>query len=355
MDHTLKSVQLTILTTNNCTARCSHCVNDSLPGRQGTLTYAQIREAIESLHNFSPLSLVIFTGGEPLLLGEDLLDAISYADSLGILTRIVTNAFWADTLENAKKTLTMLKEAGLNEVNVSTDDYHLPYIPFENIRNVYNAIQGMGFGAFVIANTSSYGDIITPEYLIKELGNIFSFRFGKDGKSLPQPKPSKDGTAYLISNGRLQEVGRASSMDTRNKENNCEDCIPLNCGCTNAVTNIVLSPNAHLLACCGIEAEGVEILDRGKLSRKNISEHFKRINDDVLLNALIRLGPYFVRNFITSKDPSVIFENGCTTLCEICQSVVLNKQAISVLKHNIGELAQFVLMTMEDKSLTTNH
>ena len=349
LNNILKTSQLTVVSTNDCTAQCAHCLMGSQPGRSGALTYAQIRDAVDALNNLNPLRLVVFTGGEPLLLGEDLLDAIAYVDSLGILTRVVTNAFWADTPENAKKMLITLREVGLNELNVSTDDFHLPYVPFENIRNVYNAIQGMGFGAFVLANSSSNGDIITPEYLLKELGNEFSLRFDEDRKSLPLPSPSQDGTSYVLSNGMIQRLGRASMLEMNGKARECDNCLRLSGGCGNAIVNSSLSPNGHFLACCGIESEGNEILDRGAFSSENVDEVFRLMNDDVLLNALIRLGPYFVRNFAASKEPSLFFPDKYATLCEVCQSVVLNDKAVFILKHNMGELASLVLLTLEAK------
>src|SRR5690348_8930809 len=136
----LKPSQLTILPTSQCTARCAHCSMNSGPERRGErLTFDQMRKAIDELHSNSPLLVVIFAGGEPLLLGEHLLNAVAHADSLGILTRVVTNAYWATSKDVARRVLNQLREAGLQELNISCDDYHLPYIPFERVETAWKA------------------------------------------------------------------------------------------------------------------------------------------------------------------------------------------------------------------------
>ena len=47
------------------------------------------------------IQLCVFTGGECTLLGEDLFKSIKLAKSMGLMTRIVTNGFWAKTEKTA--------------------------------------------------------------------------------------------------------------------------------------------------------------------------------------------------------------------------------------------------------------
>lgn len=93
-----------------------------------------ITRMIDTVHSFGIVRLVVFTGGEPFLLGEDLYTAVEYAAKRGFLTRIVTNAYWATSLERAGEVLSRLKEAGLTEINCSCDDFHQEHIPLDQIR-----------------------------------------------------------------------------------------------------------------------------------------------------------------------------------------------------------------------------
>jgi len=313
-----------------------------------------MRDAIDALHSLSPLRLVIFTGGEPLLLGKDLLDTISYADSFGISTRVVTNAFWADTPENAGKVLSELREAGLKEINVSTDDFHAPYVPFENVRNVYNGIRGMGFVSFVVANCVIGGDVITPEYIVQELGDEFYFRYEDNGNEAPLPPPSEDGTTYVLSNRTLQRLGRAQAPGISDKIKNPRNQTQMNVGCRNIAADAVLSADNHLLLCCGVYAGGLAILDRGEFLVSSVAETFEKAHDDVFVNAIAHLGPYTIRNFILSHDPSVVFPEMYAHVCEICQSILTNDKAVAVLQSHTAELARLLLLVLELKESVQN-
>lgn len=72
--------------------------------------------------------MIAWTGGECTLLGDDLINGISYAKGKGILSRIVSNGWWATSDEKALTLLKKLKEAGLDEVNISTGDNHQEFV-----------------------------------------------------------------------------------------------------------------------------------------------------------------------------------------------------------------------------------
>jgi hypothetical protein len=74
-----------------------------------------------------------FTGGETALRWNELLAALSYAHALGLPTRIVTNAHWARSLQEACERIHQLRAAGLSEIHYSTGDEHARLIPVENV------------------------------------------------------------------------------------------------------------------------------------------------------------------------------------------------------------------------------
>ena len=72
------------------------------------------------------LELIVFSGGECFILGEDLFDAIALAKSLKdtITTRCVTNGYWGRTAAQAKTTVNSATKAGLDKINFSTGLEH---------------------------------------------------------------------------------------------------------------------------------------------------------------------------------------------------------------------------------------
>jgi len=127
---------LTILCTYQCTAACRQCCFESSPSVRGRLTkntiIARIREAKRV---FSNLKLVVFSGGEALLLKNDLFASISYCTSEGLLTRVVSNGYWGKTPHTAVRTVEKLKKAGLHELNLSTGKDHQEWVPSSNVVN----------------------------------------------------------------------------------------------------------------------------------------------------------------------------------------------------------------------------
>ncbi len=344
----LKPSQLTILTTSQCTAKCAHCCMNSSPERKGErLTFEQIRDTVTSLHSLNPLQVVIFAGGEPTLLAEDLLESIAYIDSLGIATRMVTNASWAVTRGKARSMLNSLREVGLREVNFSVDDYHLPYISFEKVENAWFASKGLGFQSVVLANCWGKRSIITPQYIMDRLGEKLSQRFDDDGDSLPLPPPSSDGTLYMLSNSTIQNIGR-SYKELDNADIPYPDSQKrLNVPCRWALKNVALSPKNHLVSCCGIEAEDNEVLDFGDASNTLARDLVKFGDNQVIINAISFFGLIYLKNFIQKRNPDIPFREKYASVCEICEHIVTRPECVEVLRKNSGELAAKVLAVRE--------
>src|SRR5262245_23001378 len=135
----LESRTLTILTTDTCTATCAHCSMNSSPTRRGKLTADDICGYVDEAARSTAIQMVIFAGGEPLLLGKDLLRALRHVRGKGMRSRLITNAYWANTEATARKITGELCDAGLDELNISIDDYHLPYIDASNVKRAFDA------------------------------------------------------------------------------------------------------------------------------------------------------------------------------------------------------------------------
>ena len=67
----------------------------------------------EAIATYPSIKILVLTGGECFLLQDVLIKTIEYAKSKNLLTRVVTNAYWATTYENAVKRLEPIVRAGL--------------------------------------------------------------------------------------------------------------------------------------------------------------------------------------------------------------------------------------------------
>lgn len=206
--------QLTVLTTNKCTASCSHCIMNSSPHRREKLSFKTISETIQKLLlREKKLDLIIFAGGEPTLLGEELLDSISFCSELGLKTRLVTNAFWAKNSLKAEENIDLFRQSGLMEINFSLDDYHLPFVKLDSIIHAWHASKNKGFTSVVIANCYGPRSLLKVDDICNFLGEEVCIFWDCNGKPVNNVNPSDDGTTYLISNSYLQRMGRGRGIE----------------------------------------------------------------------------------------------------------------------------------------------
>ena len=112
------------LTTYACNFECDHCFLYSRPGAGGTFTIGQIRSLLDECVRIGTIERVFFEGGEPMLYYPLVLAGIDEARRRGLAAGIVTNAYWATSVDDAVLWLRPLAERGLESVSLSDDALH---------------------------------------------------------------------------------------------------------------------------------------------------------------------------------------------------------------------------------------
>ena len=125
---------LCLMPTYACPAQCDNCGTVSSPYDRNNISLATMFSAIEQAKKLD-FRNVVFTGGEPTLRWDDLLAAIRFASELDLPTRVVTNAYWATDAEAAKARVRALINSGLKEINFSTGDEHVRFVPLDHVAN----------------------------------------------------------------------------------------------------------------------------------------------------------------------------------------------------------------------------
>ena len=113
-----------LLLTYMCNRACDHCFVYSSSQARGTFTIAQIRAVLDDLPDIGTIETVCFEGGEPFLFYRTMVEGIRMARERGFETGIVTNAYWAISLDDAVNWLAPLAEIGLGKLSVSDDTLH---------------------------------------------------------------------------------------------------------------------------------------------------------------------------------------------------------------------------------------
>lgn len=342
----LESRSLTILATDTCTAECAHCSMGSSPSRRGKLSASQICHYVDQAASSTAIRTVIFAGGEPLLLGKDLFRALRHVRGKGLKSRLVTNAYWANTENTATEITGRLRESGLDELNISIDDYHLPYIRPENVKRAFDAALLLDFDAVIVVHctgpATKFNDKELDELLGVQLPRMYDER-----KQLKPMHPVPGQTYVAVSNTSVQFIGRGA-VELRPEEVAYTEGWGKRSrelgGCPWAVRSPAVSPAGHLLSCCGFEVAGNEVLDIGDLDREPLEVLLDKADNDLLLNIIAMDGPYRMLDFLKEQEPNLPFRHRYSSFCELCQHIVSDPRIRQALYRNMHMRAPNVVL-----------
>ena len=66
----LKNGCFSIVTTDGCTARCSHCLMNCTPRKKNKVQFEQIQKSIDQVVKNYNVKLIVFTGGESIVTAD---------------------------------------------------------------------------------------------------------------------------------------------------------------------------------------------------------------------------------------------------------------------------------------------
>lgn len=132
MTEHIKPKYITFIATYRCNAECSFCCFESNPKKRGALQSKQMIEIFDEANSIWPIEYVVFTGGEALLLGDQLFETIKYLSTKNIPARLISNGYWGHSPSATTKIINFLVDINLRELNISTGSFHKHYIPIEH-------------------------------------------------------------------------------------------------------------------------------------------------------------------------------------------------------------------------------
>ena len=148
--------------TYRCTSQCDHCFVWGSPDQTGSMTLAQVRDVLAQARAIGGIEWVYFEGGEPFLLYALLLESVRTAAGLGFQVGIVSNGYWATSVEDAVACLRPLAPH-VKDLSVSSDSYHSRADGSPEVAHVRAAAEvlGMPFDTISIAQPNAAQDACT--------------------------------------------------------------------------------------------------------------------------------------------------------------------------------------------------
>jgi hypothetical protein len=321
---------MTVIATYQCTAACEHCCFGSHPGITKRLPLERILHHIDQAAALGSISLVVFTGGECFLLGEDLVKAVARCTEHGLSSRCVSNAYWAVTEEAALARLRPLAEAGLGDLNVSTGDAHQAFVPLDRIINAMRAATSLNMRALVVVEAQERrafsADALRADSRWAELdahadGNQAPVVFESPWMSMDPSAPVTQAERKLASRRNLAR--RA--------------------GCDSVLRTIVVTPEERLGACCGLTREQIPELNVGSLRDQPLQSLVNAMFDDFMKIWIALDGPDHILAWAAEKDPGILWEGRFAHHCDSCRFMYSDPRVRAAISAHWEEVADDVL------------
>ena len=141
---------LHLLLTYQCNLECSHCFVWGSPWQSGTMTLQSVRHILQEAQDLGTVESIYFEGGEPFLYYVLMLKGVELAADMGFKVGLVSNAYWATSVEDAVEWLRPFPGL-ISDLSVSSDVYHWNEKLSQQVRNAQQAAQQLEIPLGVIS------------------------------------------------------------------------------------------------------------------------------------------------------------------------------------------------------------
>ncbi len=312
---------LSILTTRRCTAQCDHCCVGASPRATAAIPVPRIHRLIDEAKRIPSMERIVFTGGECFLLGRDLDALIAHAHELELITRTVTNGYWAASERAARARVTVLRTAGLDELMLSTGTFHQRFVPVERIVHAARAAAAAGIATRIAiedCDQQIFDDAVLHDALRDEIA-AHRVVLGRDPWTTDA---GGRGTAELTHQHVLErhldrDVGR----------------------CPQILAGIAVTPDQQLTACCGFPLEELPRLRIGSVADRALDELLDETPNRLLTMALHAIGPSGIAEFV-ARHVSGFALAPTASICQACTALQRDDVAMRVVADHAAELMQ---------------
>ena len=285
-----------------CNIRCGHCVaTGDLPAGRN-MDHDRAKEIISGMAR-AGVGGISFSAGEPFLYFKQIAELVKLCSQIGIYTRIVTNSFWAKTVESSDHLVSELKKNGLNQLRLSYSRWHQENIDRNNVLNAARSCENIGLDYFISFVTDFSKEDDPHEQFLRSHGLTF----------FPEP---------VIYAGRAESFKRRPILT--DYQANCCDMNPY------------LAPDFDMYACCdaGSHFSETNFFYLGNLNGNTLEQLFSKSETDRLHNLIRTLGITNIASFSGMKAREII----TYSKCELCRKLFNSAEILAGLRTDVSRL-----------------
>lgn len=161
--------------TLTCPLACNFCCYSCHPKRTEKMPIDLAKRLIREAAQLKSFSSVGFTGGEPFVHYQDLLELGDLLKSVNLPFTIATAGHWATSQDESDDKIKALQERGLIRLNVSHDPSHAKFVPSINIIQAAKSGSRYKIPTYIVGTFFSKEE--TLEKMLPEIDNLDSISF----------------------------------------------------------------------------------------------------------------------------------------------------------------------------------
>jgi organic radical activating enzyme len=322
------SKTLSVMLTYACTASCTNCGTSSHPLDKNRLDLGAALSGIDQAKALN-FSNVVFTGGEPTLRWPDLLVAIRHANDLGLPTRLVTNAHWATSATRASALIEELVQSGLDEINFSTGDQHVRFVPIDRIAFATVAAIRSKMAVHVMIELTAERKISRNDVL----GHPLILELPEDERRyiVATESPWMPLDPYDV-----ESYPEGIAINSAN--------LAKSLGCDSVLQTYVLQADGRIGSCCGLGMRHVPELSVGVAEGTSfLSDAITAAEEDFLKIWLRYKGAEKILAWAAQHDPEIVWENKYAHCCQACMRIYRDPRIQKVIREHYEEIVPEVI------------
>ena len=202
-----QTYSLYLAVSDRCNFQCTHCAVDARSDRNAILTTEEIATISAFVNSQQCIHQVTFTGGEPTLHLDTLVN-VQRKISRKVTWRMCTNGWFGARPE------AILDRLNLDEIVVSYDAFHQPFVSSSCIRNLLTAARDRGINPLLSFTYAHISDLKLIDEVLPEGIDVTTQRCGNAGRFKSDTSP-RDGFGIDVSESRCPGVSSAKGRGER--------------------------------------------------------------------------------------------------------------------------------------------
>jgi pyruvate-formate lyase-activating enzyme len=307
----MKTKNAVVMVTRRCNMTCAHCSVESNPHIKLQPDEDELRHLVDRLVA-AKVRVIQFTGGEPMLRADLVMELMRRAKAHGIPSIMVSNGFWGKKPEKAASTLKKLLESGLTRLAISYDRFHAEFQGPEPVLNILDAVGQLDWTIHInitrTADDSELEDIVKPF------------------KGIPH--------AHLRFYD-IQPVGLAKNLKDELRAQIDGFC--------SACEQATFTDNGRVLACNGPayfeKMDSPLVVGEYRSGRQTVEELLTLHAEDPILEAIRVDGPLVLKETLerTPGFEDYPFQSHYSGMCELCLQINQDPRAVAALRAQLGQ------------------